>query len=649
MYLKSLDGVRCIAIMAVLIFHVYEPLLPGGFLGVDLFFLISGFIITRNIDGQVAKGRFSLKDFYLKRIARLLPAASFVIALTLLASVWLVPQEMRANFAQGGIYAALSVVNFFFAATAGYFDESSASNPFLHYWSLSVEEQFYIFWPMLLLLALKLKRSLLPFFFAGLAILSAIVTWAWSVHDANDVFFLMPFRVFQFAAGACCGLVFDRLKGWKADISTLVGLITFVASMFLVSGEHFEFVTVSLIPTLGSVLILLGIQGSLSQPVLANPVFRFIGLRAYSIYLVHWPIIVFARLNGYLGDDPIVFASLSAASILLGAALNIAVETPFRVTAKDSESGQRLKPALSLGVVIAAVTIGAHVWAYAEKAQSSRTSGGSDLTVYAPGQIRNNLDADGKPLRPDFELEKADRFTRTGGGPSEETSCVILAERGEASFNNEWCLRPGTEADILVIGSSHTRGTFMALGSIFGENRVAIAGGGGCSFLYGSAEDRQCDAWNEVRATYVNDPQYKYIAIPMWGRSWREDEIDAWRKTLDELAEVGKPVVILLPRYMLKGDQHLKASRNLDLNFRFQDELLPMLGDGLEDIVAYGEQYDNITFIDPNESYCNEDGCRAFDDYGNIIYADRSHFTYWGALLLAEGIRDQVVEAFGAQ
>ena len=644
MYLKSLDGVRCIAIMAVLVFHVYEPILPGGFLGVDLFFLISGFIITRNIDHQIANSRFSLKDFYLKRIARLLPAASFLIALTLIASLWLVPTEMRSNFAQGGIYAALSVVNIFFNSTISYFDESASSNPFLHYWSLSVEEQFYIFWPMLLLLALKLKRSMLPLFFLALAIVSALVTFFWSQEHESDVFFLMPFRVFQFAAGACCGLYFERLDRNKADVAAGVGLAIFGASLFMVSGNNYDFLTVSLIPTLGSALILLGIQGRFAQPVLANPVFRFVGLRAYSIYLVHWPIIVFASLQGFHGNDPRVFVSLFTASIILGAALNLLVETPFRVTGKDDENGRRLKPVLSLGVVIAAVTIAAHVWASSvEDMDAYDTS--QDLALLPPGTPRDNLDDNGNPIEPVFRAERSDRLGRTFN-----VTCIIDLADGTDQYSEEVCLKPDTQADILAMGSSHTRGTYMALGALLGENRLALVGGGGCDFLLASTEIDRCDRWNEIRREFIDRPQYKYLVLVMFGNKWSPDDTSAWMETIEQLSQLDKEVIIFLPRPRLAPLSQMKTAENLDLGFEFTSEVFPIQGDGLIRLQDAAADYDNITFINTRDALCEaEQRCRGFDDFGNIIFADAHHLTYWGSLVLAEGIRDQVVEAFGAE
>ena len=632
MYLKSLDGVRFFAIISVLIFHIYEPWMPGGFLGVDLFFLISGFIITRNLQGQFEDRKFSFIGFYLKRIARLLPAASIVIALTLIASLYFSSEQLRETYAQTGIYAALSAVNIYFNLTASYFDQTSHINVFLHYWSLSVEEQFYIVWPILVLIGVRLTGTRSWIFMLAIAVIATGATWLWSSVDADDVFYLMPFRVFQFAFGAVCGLLFTRMDSRIAGGSFFLGLAVFLASIFLIHGSEYNFLTSSLIPTAAACLMLLGIEGAGSRQFLGNPVFRSLGLRAYSIYLVHWPIIVFTKSFGYSGAEPLVFIALFLSSIGLGYALNFIVEAPFRISPKDSPKVLQLKPALALGIVILAITVAAHVWIY-----SLGTQANDKPTVTA--SLGTMLDENGKPISPDFEALNEERFRRTFG-----SECVIDLDHDTDRFSKENCLKPGTEADILIVGASHARGTYMALSELYGEERIAMASGGGCDFFIVTEKEAKkgdCQAWNFERQKFLEDPQYEYIVVVTIGQKFGGRAQAQLRDIIERVQPLNKKVIAISPRLRLKSpifgfiDRNLKADLSLDPFIVDYDKNM------FEDVKAVTDQYDNAFAIDGLKAQCFG-GCRAFDEKGNLLLVDKSHMSYAGAMQFARGLEAQI-------
>ncbi|MEZ5503721.1 MAG: acyltransferase [Halioglobus sp.] len=151
-FIQSIEGMRSFAVLAVLLFHLQVPGFAGGFLGVDLFFVISGFIITRNILSDLHNRKFSLKEFYIRRFRRLYPALLVTVLLTLSVAAALVPPVELVNTARSALYALLSLANINFWMESGYFDAAADAKPLLHTWSLSVEEQFYLFWPGLLLI-----------------------------------------------------------------------------------------------------------------------------------------------------------------------------------------------------------------------------------------------------------------------------------------------------------------------------------------------------------------------------------------------------------------------------------------------------------------------------------------------------------------
>ncbi len=201
-YRPEIDGLRAVAVLLVIFFHYQFSIFGGGYVGVDVFFVISGYLITRLIKDQVEGGNFSITSFYVRRMRRLFPALFFTLIITTLAAFLLFSAEHLERYGQSLIYALISVSNFFFWQEAGYFDLNAIVKPLLHTWSLSVEEQFYLIWPGLLLLLFYPKKSSLALL--GLAIVavgSLYLSESFLSSDPKAAFFLMPLRAFEFCIG----------------------------------------------------------------------------------------------------------------------------------------------------------------------------------------------------------------------------------------------------------------------------------------------------------------------------------------------------------------------------------------------------------------------------------------------------------------
>jgi peptidoglycan/LPS O-acetylase OafA/YrhL len=317
----EIAGLRAIAVIIVVLFHLKADALQGGFIGVDIFFVISGYLITRNILLDLQADRFSLGQFYVRRTRRIYPALIFtVVATYLCGALWSSPQ-MFLDLAKECTHALLSISNIqYWRESHEYFARHSQELALLHCWSLSLEEQFYLVWPLFLVLACRLGRPFQVIAIAALASLlfSIIVTRT----DPQAVFFLMPFRVFEFACGALVLLLERRFRpsDAAANILSAAGLLCIAASALLFKSDMPYLGAATLLPCLGAAAIIWAGSKPQAARVLTNPAMVGVGAISYSLYLCHWPIIFFAHF--IFGD-----AANSAAAILIMVVLMIAVAT----------------------------------------------------------------------------------------------------------------------------------------------------------------------------------------------------------------------------------------------------------------------------------------------------------------------------------
>jgi peptidoglycan/LPS O-acetylase OafA/YrhL len=351
-YRGDIDGLRAIAVLGVVLYHAFPTLIVGGFTGVDVFFVISGYLISANIYKSAADGRFSIVDFYRRRIRRIFPSLILVMA-ACLGFGWfaLFPNE----YAQLGKQTALGagfVSNIGFFRESGYFDVSSITKPLLHLWSLGVEEQFYILWPIVAVLLWRTGK-----FFGVFLILSIILSLIASIIaiKTNQVaaFYLPFFRFWELAMGAL--LAYISRNGWKAhSFYAWFGMALIIASYtFAKEGATFPGYW-ALLPVLGAWFIIASTQfGWLNQKVLACSPAKFLGLVSFPFYLWHWPILSFAHIA--LGEEPslLVRGAAIILSLLLASATYYFVEKPLRF----SKSGY-----MTIGLTLSMIGIGAFGW-----------------------------------------------------------------------------------------------------------------------------------------------------------------------------------------------------------------------------------------------------------------------------------------------
>ncbi len=364
---NDIQGLRGVAIIAVLFFHFGFGGIDGGFLGVDIFFVISGFLITsillRNTNSHPTS---NLLAFYAKRFWRIFPAYIVVILFTLAAGWFFLLPDDLARLGRSAGFSSLFVSNFFFFKESGYFDLSGIFKPLLHTWSLAVEIQFYLVWPLLLLLLTTIKNQTFPTMLAIFFTAMLILSTALSIGDPKLAFFMMYSRLWEFAIGAWVAVkVTKNNEQAPSPVSNIWGAIAFatlLVSFFLIDNNMTLPAPGALIPAVATgVLIYLGARSTLTYRLLCLPALVWIGEISYSLYLVHWPLIVYLNYVLYPEPSMLVRALALFASLPLAFLLYRAVEVPFRDRGKQQPFSKVLTipaiGALSLTLLIGASTI----------------------------------------------------------------------------------------------------------------------------------------------------------------------------------------------------------------------------------------------------------------------------------------------------
>jgi peptidoglycan/LPS O-acetylase OafA/YrhL len=345
-YRADIDGLRAVAVLAVLFFHLPVPGFSGGFVGVDVFFVISGFLITGLIKADMAAGRFGLAHFYSQRVRRLLPAYFVTAAISSAAAFLLLAPQHLKNFADSLLAANFGVSNILFWRESGYFDLAARMKPLLHTWSLGVEWQFYLVWPFFLSLLLTRFRRLMPLAILAIAVLSFCLRlvfqdgsfWPLSATRAGDwiadgpatVFYNTPFRIFEFACGALL-VWFPKPRHIIAhELLSLVGLALIGGAVFLLDGGATSSAWRLLAPVIGAALVIHADRSRTAGLVLRNRPTVYVGRISYSLYLIHWPLLVFYEYAALRPLRPGEMAFIGVLAVALAVLMFHLVEQPYR-------------------------------------------------------------------------------------------------------------------------------------------------------------------------------------------------------------------------------------------------------------------------------------------------------------------------------
>jgi peptidoglycan/LPS O-acetylase OafA/YrhL len=332
-YRAEIDGLRAVAVLPVILFHGAVSGFSGGFVGVDVFFVISGYLITTILLNDLQNGSFSILKFYERRARRILPALFFVILVCLpFAWRWMLPSQLE-DFGASLVSVAFFVSNFFFWQGSGYFDAAAELKPMLHTWSLAVEEQYYIFFPPLLFLVWKWRSKwVLPFFVAGFLTSLCLAQWMTQTNPSAS-FYLSPTRFWEILAGSICAFILRKNALPNSEIGASVGLLLIALSIAVFTKNTPNPGFWTLVPVGGTALIILFARdGTLVAKALAFGPLVWIGILSYSAYLWHQPLFAFARIRFVSEPEGLFLLSLIIATFALSWFSWKFIEQPFRVT-----------------------------------------------------------------------------------------------------------------------------------------------------------------------------------------------------------------------------------------------------------------------------------------------------------------------------
>ena len=507
---SDIEGLRGISILLVLLFHAGLPWTPGGFIGVDVFFVISGFLITGKLwrESQAAGG-LNITRFYAWRIRRLLPAALVAVGLITLVGLLLAAPLNRSEMAADGAASALSLANMRFIGSVDYFAPTSSPSPFLHFWSLSVEEQFYLVWPALILFLTwrggGRRRVVVALLVAVLASF-ALSLWLTDASPAR-AFYLLPTRVWQLGAGGLLALLLVAGTSRRAGLIAWLGLVAILFASVVLTPEMPYPGLAALLPTLGAVALLYG-GAAPSGPLraLTSAPLRFLGKISYSLYLWHWPLLVLPVLWLERALSPIEVAAAVAASIAVAWLSWRFVEQPFRYGAASrsatSWSAIRIGVAGILVVTLFTQGFSAGLAAASSTPQVSPTPSVSPATSPAPSDGPIALPAD---LTPSLTAARDDEERLRGDG------CLAF-ERVTTPPDCVYGVK-GSAITIALVGDSHASHWFPAIEAIALERgwRLVTFVKVSCSFTTLAQRNlalkrayRECTTFNEATVARLN-------------------------------------------------------------------------------------------------------------------------------------------------
>lgn len=588
-YRSDIDGLRAIAVLSVLFFHAQFPLFSGGFVGVDIFFVISGFLITSIVINDLKKGDFSFQKFYHRRVRRLLPALLFVLFLTAFIAFLILTPKHFERFGGALLTALISSSNIFFWTEAGYWDAESIFKPLLHTWSLSVEGQFYAIWPFFLFLFYAKGRSL-PIIITLLGVVSLLANLTFE-EDKEAIFYLMPFRVFEFAMGALLvWVVHKQPANIIKEILLAMGLVMIAISV-LTYEQNMVFPSFpALLPCMGAMLVIYAGQARYVGMVLRTPLMVFTGKISYSLYLVHWPILILYSYWKFENVGDFETQILLGCSFLLAVFMYYFIEQPSR----KKRSGTYLLNTHQFMMIIGAVMFILLIFGW-------------------------------------LSWDRKLNGTRVRMNPvSENYQSTLDLPRCENGYGI--CPKEKREPDFYLWGDSHANGVYL-FATIAAKNKQLVhaeRGVPGCKAMYDSGKDceKRMNTWLDG---LIEKKAKAVFLVSAWNHKTQTTPPELMLKqtglTVKKLTEAGVTVYVWGSVPLLKRSPSTCFNRPINhqceswMELPFEQEQ-PQYNKKFRDIVVQnGGRYFDIF-----AELCKDGKCRGAYE-GRSLYGDKVHMS----------------------
>lgn len=634
-YRKDLDGLRAVAVILVTFFHYkIHRTFEAGFLGVDIFFVLSGYFITEQIVSEADSSQFSFAKFYLKRCHRLLPAFIFHLFISIALAIAIFPPSELIQFSQTLISALTSTSNFYFWKNSNYFDPASELNPLLHTWSLSVEEQFYLVWPLLLIAIIKVKDFFKISILLIIIISSLILSTVAVKTDPNATFYLMPFRVFELAIGALAVFI-NRGPGLPQKILQFLpatAILLILASLFKLKPESTIDSFNLLIPCIGTLMLIVCKPNNQISNFLSLQPLVYLGKISYSFYLFHWPMYVFYKFYVSRSPNDTEVAILLLLTFILAMFSFYYVETPFRLNKEGKNKFSATSGAITISLTCLAITALAGFMTY--NGMMWRTRLKSSIT----GSL--------------VQANAQNPHLFYGGFNCVSTPCHLSVDTN---------LRSEPRKTIIVIGDSHSKALYAGIAKYFPNYEITFYEASGCPFFsldyQRSFSDpnykRICEASRKMAFEKIRETPGSIVIL---SQNWIINSFTNGLETLDFVQNtpdfnnfIAEQITILVKRLKVKklvviGNVPSTGSVYSPLSciskpFNENTNCLTTEEKKLESrrlinrYLSAKINLPNLVFKDPYEALCSDSKCNNFvNDFP--IYSDDNHLSIWGSELV---------------
>lgn len=620
-YRPHIDGMRAIAVGGVVLFHFGLTPLSGGFTGVDVFFVISGFLISKTLYRDVAGGDFSFADFYARRARRIVPAYVAVSLLsTLAAGLLLYPHALR-DFAASLLASTVFASNIYFYFSANYFAPAAHELPLLHYWSLGVEEQFYLLFPPLLFAARRCTRRRVPLLLAVVAVASLLSGEMLLRFNPEAAFYLLPFRAFELLIGCLLALPGVRFPAQPriANGAVLLGLALILGGMVALSERGPFPGTDALLPCAGAALVIWGadrVRTGAGARLLSLAPLRFVGRISYSFYLVHWPVASFGRQLFPFAEGWEFFLGGVATSLLFAVAIYALVEAPCR---RWLGTVPRALVASTAGLAVLAALAG---------------------TILALGGFPQRVEARVLRMLTYVHYRPNEAF-RTG-------TCFLGPRETAESLRSDPCL-PARRPLAVLWGDSHAAHYYAGLEPLFAARGYALGQltASGCPPLPGIAIPARpnCAGFNDFALAEILRLKPQLVVMAGF---WSVDQawLDALEGVLSRLDAAGIRAVVLGPGPVFRRSVPLilaDRQRAGDRGVTSGDELSAGVVEEIDAAVqAVVTRVPGARYVPVLETICPQRQCPLAADHVPLFF-DNAHLTAHGAHVFSRALIGRIL------